>query len=65
MTLSRLKYAIITRERPTLFLTERAELSEQFDEAELFDGEEAAARLKTLDEPDDFTLAIVTYSVEV
>lgn len=65
MKLTRIKWAIITKERPTLFLTERGELSEQFDDAELLDYEDAADRIGVLDEPQKFTNVKVTYSVEV
>lgn len=65
MKLTRIKWAIITKERPTLFLTERGELSESFNEAELLEYNEADDRFKTLDEPQKFTKAKVTYSVEV
>ena len=65
MKLTRAKWAIITKERPTLFLTECGELSESFDEAELLEYNEVDDRLKTLDEPQKFTNVKVTYSVEV
>lgn len=65
MKLTRVKWAIITKERPTLFLTERGELSESFDEAELLEYNEVDDRFKTLDEPQKFTKIKVTYSVEV
>ena len=65
MKLTRYKWAIITKERPTLFLTERSELAENFDEAELLDHEGADDRIKGLDEPQKFTKAKVVYSVEV
>ena len=65
MKLTRYRWAIITRERPTLFLTERGELTEVFDEAELLEHKEAGDRIKVLDEPQKFTTVKVAYSVEV
>lgn len=65
MKLTRVKWAIITKERPTLFLTERGELSEYFDDAELLDYEDAADRIGVLDEPQKFTNVKVAFSVEV
>ena len=65
MKLTRYRWAIITRERPTLFLTERGELSEIFNDAELLEHKEADDRIKVLDEPQKFTKVKVTYSVEV
>lgn len=65
MKLTRAKWAIITKERPTLFLTDRGELTESFDEAELLECDEVDDRCKTLDEPQKFIKAKVTYSVEV
>ena len=65
MKLTRIKWAIITIERPTFFLTERGELSEMFNDAELFEHKEVDDRIKVLDEPQKFTKVKVTYSVEV
>lgn len=65
MKLTRLRYAIITKERPTLFLTERGELTESFNEAELLECTEVDDRIKVLDEPQKFIVVKVTYSVEV
>ena len=65
MKLTRYKWAIITRERPTLFLTERGELTEDFDEVEFLEHKEADDRIKVLDEPQKFTKVKVAYSVEV
>ena len=65
MKLTRYKWAIITRERPTLFLTERGELTEDFDKAELLGHKEADDEIKVLGEPQNFTKVKVTYSVEV
>lgn len=65
MKLTRIKWAIITKERPTFFLTERGELSEMLNDAELFEHKEADDRIKVLDEPQKFTKVKVTYSVEV
>lgn len=65
MRLSQYKWVIITKERPTLFLTERGELSESFDDAELLYHKEADDRIRVLDEPQKFTKVKVTFSVEV
>ena len=65
MKLTRYKWAIITKERPTLFLTECGELTENFNEAEFLEHKEADDRIKVLDEPQKFTKVKVTYSVEV
>ena len=65
MKLTRAKWAIITKERPTLFLTERGELTEDFNEAELLEHKEADDRIKILDEPQKFIKVKVIYSVEV
>lgn len=65
MRLNQVKWAIITAERPTLFLTERGELSEMFADAELLEHKEADDRIKVLDEPKKFTKVKVTYYVEV
>lgn len=65
MKLTRVKWAIITKERPTLFLTERGELSEYFDDAELIGYEDVIDRVDALDEPQKFIYVKVTYSVEV
>ena len=65
MTLLKYKWAIITKERPTFFLTESGELSECLDDAELLLCKEADDRIKVLDEPQKFTKVKVTFSVEV
>ena len=65
MRLTQIKWAIITKERPTLFLTECGELSGNFNDAELLDYEDAADRIGGLDEPQKFTNVKVTYSVEI
>lgn len=65
MRLTHTKWAIITAERPTLFLTELGELSEMFCDAELLEHKEADDRIKDLDEPQKFTKVKVTFSVEV
>lgn len=65
MKLTRMKWAIITKERPTFFLTECGELAESFNEAELLECDEVDDRFKTLDEPQKFIKAKVVYSVEV
>lgn len=66
MKLTRIKYALITAERPTLFLTETAELSESFDDAIMLRNHaELKETLKTLDEPNKFKEVKVTISIEV
>lgn len=66
MKITRRNYAIITKDRPTEFLTHSAGLSDVFDDAIRFDIlEDAEDELRRLDEPDKFTIVPVTISVEV
>lgn len=66
MKITRTKYAIITENRPTEFLTYTGELSSHFDDAHLYDQESwAVETLDTLDEPGKFIILPVTVTAEV
>lgn len=66
MKISRTKYVIVTKNRPTLFLTGTGELSEHFDDALILDdGEALVAERGKLDEPEKFEDLKVRISVEV
>ena len=66
MRVERTKYAIITADRPSKFLTSTAELAEDFDDNVLIVDQDFLTRVfETLDEPEKFTYAKVTISVEM
>lgn len=66
MIISRTKYAIITRKRPTEFLMGSGELTEDFEQAVILDGQsELENEIRSLDEPDNFEVVEVTIMVEV
>lgn len=60
------EYAIITKDRPTEFLTHSRETSDVFDDAMRFGAlDDAEDELVHLDEPGNFIIVPVTISVEV
>ncbi len=66
MKINRTKYAIITKDRPTEFLTGTGELSDRFDDAYLCeDLKNTSDVLDTLNEPEKFIVIPVTLTVEV
>jgi hypothetical protein len=65
MEASRLKYAFITKTRPTQFLTRTGELSDFFDDALLLGPGEIEGERANLDEPEDFEVVEVLITVEV
>ena len=66
MTIARVKYVIITRNRPTRFLTSTGELSESFDDALILnDITDVEAEMEKLDERGSFIATNVRLSTEV
>lgn len=66
MKITRTKFAIITKTRPTQFLTPTGELSEEFDDALLLDSPaEVMQEFDTLNEPFNFEDVEVYLTVEV
>jgi hypothetical protein len=66
MIISRTKYVIITKNRPTEFLMGSGELTEDFDQAMMLDDQsELENELSTLNEPEKFEAVEVVISVEV
>ncbi len=66
MKIGRTKYVLITKKRPTMFLTCTGELSEKFDEAMILESfEEVEAERAKLDEPNNFDFVPVRITVEV
>lgn len=66
MTINRTKYVIMTKSRPTEFLTYTGETTGNFDEAWLFDSLlTTKEQQNTLDYPEEFEVVAVVISVEV
>jgi hypothetical protein len=63
MLVKKRMYAITTKDRPIQFLTERAELSQSFEDAALY--ETADYEISTLDEPDKFMPVEVEITADI
>ena len=61
----RLRFAIITKTRPTKFLTDTGELTDDFEDALLLAPGEVADEQDKLDEPENFETLKVFITAEV
>ena len=66
MKIARTEFVIITKDRPTRFLTSTGELTDYFDEALILNNwDEVQEEQNKLDEPDRFDCVKVHINVEV